>query len=607
MGRPELDLLTILVRESAQNSWDARQSDEREVEYRLDLRTIGPAHISSWRNLLQDNAPLDRHLPLRPSLRQGLLRILTVSDRGTDGLGGPTRADSVDGSHRDFVSFVRNIGEPRDTEFGGGTYGFGKGIFYLLSKPGTILVHTRCRTDQGFETRLIGCSLWKSYVAADTDGEKRYTGRHWWGDVRGEVVEPLVGPEAEEVARRLGLAPFDPDETGTDVLVIDPDLDDSEPIAAAQYLADTIVWHLWPKMLATKNGHPAMSFSVSCEGNPVPVPDPRVMRPLNLFVEAYEQMVGENALTLECFSPKKVLGRLGLKKAIAPAFEPTPAGEMIGVENLVHHVCLMRPAELVVSYHSGPKPPSELLAYAGVFKADRGMDEIYASSEPPTHDGWNAQSLGHPEITYVRTTFKRIRESLDGLLELGGTARPGGAQVALGAASGRFASLVGGAWGFGGLTDFSKVAKSKGGPVRGGRGGGRSAGGDNGGSSTDNASDRKPVKRPRVEYLDEPYLDERAGVAVVVQSFRLPVVGRQTLTAEVAVALSGEGARETDPPVGADRPAVLGWENEAGDLVPGATCSIDGGTDLIWRALARPVQDTVTEIAISARMDQVES
>lgn len=120
LGRPELDLLTILVRESAQNSWDARvMSSSDPVEYRIDMWTVSPAHASTWRELLGDGAPIGVDtFPLRDTLRNGSIRLLSVSDRGTRGLGGPTRADNAVGPDRDFVSFIRNIGEPRDTALG---------------------------------------------------------------------------------------------------------------------------------------------------------------------------------------------------------------------------------------------------------------------------------------------------------------------------------------------------------------------------------------------------------------------------------------------------------------------------------------------------------
>ncbi|MGW6704226.1 hypothetical protein ACWGDE_04970 [Streptomyces sp. NPDC054956] len=614
LGRPELDLLTILVRESAQNSWDARFPDSPEpVDYGIDMWTVGPAHTESWRRLLLDGAPAGaNNFPLRETVKQGAIRVLAVSDRGTRGLGGPTRADTAVGPDRDFVSFVRNIGEPRSTALGGGTYGFGKGIFYLLSRSGTVLVHSRCRTEQGgAETRLIGCTLWKSYEGVGPHAGRRFTGRHWWGDTSGDVVEPLLGREAEAAAHRLGLKPFGPDETGTTVVVIDPILDGLTTSEAADYLAESITWHLWPKAIATGGREPAMRFSVTCDGVEHAVPDPRETRPLDMFVAAYEAMAGPDGAELECKNPKRHLGRLGLVKRIIPPLEPTRASRMLDIEDLVHHVCLMRPAELVVTYFSGPKPPSENQGYAGVFRADETMDEIYAKAEPPTHDAWNPQSLERPESTFVQTTFRRINEALDGLLTLGGVAKAGTSSVPLGAASAFFSGLVGGAWGIGGATAYAKPGStatraSKSVKERGAASGPKpdrldddtaASGGAPRAEGAGHGVAGVPRRRPRVEYLGDPYYDDHDDDSVLVQNFRLPVRGPQRVRIDLAVVLPGSGGRETDPPLGASMPRLVGWESGDGLLYTSETCVIEGG-DAVWRAVVRPAADTMTEIGI---------
>jgi hypothetical protein len=619
LGRPELDLLTILVRESAQNSWDARDpSSSRPVDYHLDMWTVGPAHAGAWRTLLQSGAPGAANFPLHETLRRSAIRVLAVSDRGTRGLGGPTRANQAVGPERDFVSFIRNIGEPRERALGGGTYGFGKGIFYLLSRPGTVLVHSRCRTrDGGRETRLIGCTLWKSYVPTEKDASGRYTGRHWWGDTSGDVVEPLIGAEADAVAQRLGLRPFTSEETGTTVAVVDPNLDERTPPDAAAYLADTIAWHLWPKMISTDAGPPAMQFSVTCDGVDHPVPDPRATRPLNLFVAAYEDMMSTKGRALECRNPKRYLGRLGLVKRIMPPFEPTSAQRMLNIEDLIHHVCLMRPAELVVTYRPGPKPPSTNLGYAGVFRGDETMDGVYAKAEPPTHDAWNPHSLERPESTFVHTTFRRIDEALNGLLSLSGGTRPGASNVALGAASSLFSGLVGGAWGIGGATDYAKPGSTTprkpravedddqrtahGTPPTDDRAsaapGTRAGTGPPPGDGSSSGGTTAPRRRPRVQYIGDPYYEDRGNTSVLVQKFRLPVPGPQRVRIDLAVTLPGTGGRETDPPIGASMPTLVGWEDDAGNLHPTDAYVVNGG-ESVWRALVRPAPDTMTEIGI---------
>ncbi|GGV31635.1 hypothetical protein GCM10010277_15460 [Streptomyces longisporoflavus] len=617
LGRPELDLLTILVREAAQNSWDAKDvRQDGPVRFGIDLGYVGPAYADSWRRLMLNGAPSNEHLALRRALRAGI-RIMTISDRGTNGLGGPTRAHEISEGRQDFVAFVRNVGEPRDTKLGGGTYGFGKAIFYLLSSLGTVLVHTRCRNDRGeLETRLIGCALGNSYRDRDEQGEeRRYTGRHWWGDASGDVIDPLIGPAAEDTARHLGLTPFREEETGTSVVILDPQLDGLEPKEAAAYLAETVAWHLWPKMLERADGTLPMRFSVTCEGRDFPIPDPRTTSPLNLFVDAFRQLGTDEGRTLSCQRPVRELGRLGLVQRPVLPLDPSPAArramEMVQVERSVHHVALMRPAELVVTYWPGRETGTELLSYAGVFRANEEMDTTFAEAEPPTHDAWNHQRLEGQDRTFVRTTFTRLKEAVDELLQLGGSAREGSANVALGAASARFSPLVGGAWGTGGATDYGVTstgrataapdddeeipsARDRAGKRRKGRNVGTAE------SSTPEGGGARAL-RPRVKYAGETTYEERFGHAVLVQAFTLPVPVVQRVQVELAVALPGTGNRETDPPAGAAMPGLVGWEDPTGRLHASPTYVIEGGDETVWRAVVRPAPDTITEITVKTR------
>ena len=140
-------------------------------------------------------------LPLGAELSGAGLQILYFADFGTSGLGGPTRADHP-GAERDFVDFVRNIGQPPDRDLGGGSFGYGKAAFYLASRARTILVDTLCTSPDGdLERRFIGCALGDSF---EEDG-RPHTGRHWWGDLVDGVPEPLVGWDAEYAAQVLGL------------------------------------------------------------------------------------------------------------------------------------------------------------------------------------------------------------------------------------------------------------------------------------------------------------------------------------------------------------------------------------------------------------------
>ena len=417
LGKPPMPWPAILVRESAQNSWDARIGG-RPVDFGLTLSVVAPQHANAWRRLLLEGVPHSDLFPLRQILRgrewhSTIVRTLTVSDRGTKGLGGPTRADMPRGDEpRDWVSFVLNVGDPPDTARGGGTYGYGKGILYQMSRAGTIIVHTRTVTPGGPETRLIGICLGESMELTDENGKARpYTGRHWWGDVEAEHVEPLVGDQAARITESLGLRPFASDETGTDVIIVEPDFGDTSDEETAQYLADAIAWNLWPIMLEHRGGERLVP-QVQQRGLPIAVPVPEHTRGLRTFVSAYQKLAKGDSQILRCGNPRKDLGTLSLKRELIPPYDPPAAAQDLGITTAPHHVCLMRAPELVVKYHAGPEPISGSLAYGGVFRAFDDMDRTYAAAEPPTHDDWVYAQLEGNERTFVRTTFVRIKERL---------------------------------------------------------------------------------------------------------------------------------------------------------------------------------------------------
>ncbi|MEJ8280883.1 hypothetical protein [Pseudonocardia spirodelae] len=583
--------MTVFVRETAQNSWDARLRDVPvPTTYRLELTTVAPIHRPNWERLLSPPAETEAHLGVGKVVRTPDLRLLSVVDRGTKGLGGPTRADELATDRKDWVSFVLNVGEKRDTEQGGGTYGYGKAVLYRMSRVGTILVYTRTReADGSVASRLIGIALGESFDSrARVDRSSRpFTGRHWWGDVQGDHVEPLRGAEADSVARTLGLQPFVDDETGTTLVVLDPELDDFDESAdAARHLAETIAWQLWPIMLPER-GDDRLVPDVVAGGVGFTVPDPTELYPLELFVRAYRRQRDGDGTVLECGNPRRKLGRFAVEQDFVIPMDSgaaTLAAECAGVPGDPHHVCLMRSPELVVRYHAGPETGSVNKAYAGVFRALDELDDVYAAAEPPTHDNWVDEQLSGHARTFVRVTFRRIRDQLDGFRgSRVATTRAGGG-IALGAASSFLGGIVAAA--------FSRPedASSRSGP-----GSGTVSG--RGGAGTRGEGRRpSPAPRDRVRVLPtgEPVLDEVDGRVVLVQGFAVTGPGPVELKAEVSVGL-GERSREDEAPAGADRPMVLHWTT-AGGVHDGAGCVVDSPGDV--ELVVLPVADTVTDIAV---------
>ncbi|MFD3939041.1 hypothetical protein ACFWSF_13220 [Streptomyces sp. NPDC058611] len=588
----ELDPLTLLVRESAQNSWDARTGDGP-VDYRVELRTLGPSEAPVWRDLLSEDVPRADHLRLRSSLARSVLRILTVTDTGTRGLGGPTRADVAKPGESDFVSFVRKIGSSSDTNGRGGTYGFGKAVFHLLSASHTVLVHTRCQIGDRLETRLIGWAVHESYTTDASGASKTYTGRHYWGKPTGEYVEPLVGDEADEVARRLGLRSFPDGGTGTTVAVVDPVLGERGDDEAMRWISEAMVWNLWPKMLP-EGGDAPMRFSVLHEGRAVPMPRPSETPHLRPFVWAYDDM----RHLIEHKSMRRELGRLGMRKFLAPAGPVPAAAREVGLGERLHHTCLMRPVDLVVKYLEGPPFYEEHGGYAAVFRADPAMDRVFAATEPATHDDWLVDKLQN--VDEHRLAKHALRKISDAMKEASGptsVVHEAGEGVSLAGMSQLLAGLMVGTAGEGAAAVFPTAGGTSG---RSGR-----ASGTVGAGPTPAGQPGRLRGRQRVVYLGDPVHDVLDGQAVIVQRFTLPDPGAQTVHGRPSVALGEGQGSEADPPLGASTPTVLGWRSDSGTVTEGLTLSTEGGDGVVWSLVVRPAPDTVTELLVVADPGQV--
>jgi hypothetical protein len=580
LGRPQLSLFEVLTREAIQNSWDARL-DTQTVRFAVDGHECDEAQQQAISRLLGQDVPT-KGLKLADSLEAEPLRLLVISDRGTTGLGGPTRADIElpDCGPHDFVAFLRNVGEPRDKELGAGTYGFGKTIFYLVSHASTIVVYTRCRLNDAYQSRLIGCAIGESFRQQIGKVLKPYTGRHWWGVPGDGIQEPLLDSAADEAAAAFDLPTFGVTETGTSIVVLDPAFEN--PAEDMQAIACAITWHTWPKMVAD---HAVMEFSVSWEGADVPIPDPSQTPPLDAFVSAYRNL--QQGERLECYRPEQVLGRLALHRQIVRARKPDyPASFEPPISSPVHHVALMRASHFVVKYHDGTSLPGDAAEYAGVFEADTEIDDVFAQAEPPTHDDWIAAQLNGRSRTFVRTTFARLNERLSAF------ARPmpieicGGGGVPLGAASAQFASLVASATAEGGVTTGGPAGRRN-------EGGGRGGAGGRGGT-------RGP--RGSIEEVGEPEFGEYKGAPAVLFAFRVrqaaPGMHLQA-RATVGVDESLQAERDAEAPAGAELPRVLGWLGPDQTTVDAGVLPVDRRIGQVWRVAVAPAPDTVTTVSFN--------
>ncbi|WP_155832267.1 hypothetical protein [Gordonia alkanivorans] len=318
------------------------------------------------------------------------------------------------------MDLIFKIGAPKDTDLGGGTYGFGKTISYLISSVGTVLIWTQCSTESGsYEHRLIGSAVGSSF---DIDGA-RYTGRQWWGRrVKNRTqIEPVIGREAQVLGEAIFEDHFGTGETGTNILVLGPDFGEEDggvlnPADVVKNLSDAVVDSLWPKLVDDQNGRRRMEISVRLDGVQQRLPrleedsfyggyadclvalrHAQAGRPVPQF--RYPVKVEE----VRSLRPAKLLGHLALIRYPAHARHSAS-----------HAVALMRhDAELLVKYLEFEPLPIQGFQWAGVFKPVAATDDSFAKAEPPAHDEWNPETVKDKGMRRdVNIALRRIHEQV---------------------------------------------------------------------------------------------------------------------------------------------------------------------------------------------------
>lgn len=423
LGRPSLSMLQTVIREALQNVVDAG-AGSRETRVVVRLRNLDDVQSANLRNRIFKDLPAnqDSRQRLSSSLSRRPVRVLEICDFGTVGLSGPTGADKANNDEEpiNFINFMRNIGAVRDTHQGGGTYGYGKSSLYAMSRCSTILIDSQT-TDAGVAVRrLMACHLGHTFEHRGS----RYTGRHWWGVNDGKTIEPCIDELATELAHSLGLPDRSPVNTGTSILILDPELDDAQSNAQhCKSIVEAILWNFWPRMTRDIAPQRRLNVEVFCDGTPVEVPEPEMYPPLDLYARAMAMIRNgsTDAHTIRHASKKRDLGKLSLYSGIYSArthaeTDSNDAAQAATPAVRSHHVALMRPVELVVRYL--PLRPMDNANYewAGVFVCsdEEDIESAFAQSEPPAHDDWMVDNLPRGDArNFVNMALRRIKQIVD--------------------------------------------------------------------------------------------------------------------------------------------------------------------------------------------------
>jgi hypothetical protein len=423
LGAPSIDPLQTVVREAVQNIADAAKL-ARGPEILIRLRTLTRENRDALQEKILRNLPNEAKSKkaLQKSLTREDLAVLEICDFETIGLGGPTRPDRIPlGTLRtDFIDFVRNIGTARDTELGGGTYGFGKVALYRASRCSTIIVDTVPHSESGAHIRrLIACQVGDSFSVPANKMLCKYTGRHWWGtaDEKDGVVDPVVGAKAHRLAAALGMPTREEGQSGTSIMILDFNNEEEDLESAGRKIVEALLWNFWPRMMQDCPRSRKFKCKVEVNNSALKIPKPEEFPPLDLFCKAMKAArtgAGNELHSIVSQRPSRLLGNLALERGIRSQRRSIVKEESL-FPATAHHVALMRPVELVVKYLAGNPLPDENLEWAGVFLVadDNEVEQAFADSEPPAHDDWVPESLPKGnQRTFVNVGLKRIRERI---------------------------------------------------------------------------------------------------------------------------------------------------------------------------------------------------
>jgi len=439
-----LSLIDILVRESVQNSLDAGRNDfEGFTEFYFDIvEYIDSDELINALSFLRQEQTDFVFQRLIGRIQRSNSSAIVLSDRGTTGLSGPVMYDDKKWHDNDirknFANLVYELGQNHGAEMAGGSFGFGKSIYYRISGAGLVMYYSRSAEGE----RLAFCMISKE----EQEESHLSTGICWWGETSEyqgiKYAVPVTDPaKIGEVLQSLKMEKIrlNETETGTSISIFGPGLnflrenvdesEDSEIPYNSQLLKikfeDAVQKWYWPRMIETnivnKYGtvKPLKFFS---GGNLIPVSLQNIEK--GKLLQAAENLnMGEHSVNpeikTELLTHRTRNVKLGTLAYQIYNFSP---GEASGL----NRISMIRAPRMVVyeKYIQG----SNNSFFSAVFlvKSDEqvfrnisdkqeniktNLDNAFRDSESSTHSEWNTKNISEYDNYFRHYVLKAIEDS----------------------------------------------------------------------------------------------------------------------------------------------------------------------------------------------------
>ena len=418
--------LDILLRESIQNSYDAR------VQGKIPSYSFNLIPFSNQQRIADLIRPGNQNIEDVDNLKEDIVSseyVLEIADRNTTGLCGPywqtdNRGNQIDAKNKNFLNLVYAFGQFQIKEAGsGGTNGVGKACYYIVSKCHTVGFYTKTRIDyEGIErdeTRFIMVRL----------KESGWPSKFYYGDneIHDMMPKPLLNEKADYVAKLFGLSAFKDDEYGTSIMILDPYFQDDEKDLVRylkKNLTEAILFWFWPMLSRTQE---VLNIDINIAGEKLDYRDTLsdgVFSSLYMLYKKWERCVRNNNFDGNNIRKVFYTGAtdeftVGYILFTDVAVDKSNLPERFREKGVNCFVARMRDIDFVVDYDNSFE--SEIIQSEYRFamfhsapntfipKTGKSIDTILRESENQSHDEWVARLL---HTNAEKAVLKSIKDGI---------------------------------------------------------------------------------------------------------------------------------------------------------------------------------------------------
>ncbi len=212
-----MPILDLLVRESIQNSLDAKNDKDEFVAVDFLTGKFKKKLLNKELEGIQDS--------LNQKFKSEEYKFIAIKDSNTVGLTGKLHYDDViDNQYGNLLKLIYEISKPQDAEGAGGSWGLGKTVYFRVG-IGLVIYYSRILNEEGVYESRLAASLVEDEMNAQAlipmfKGKSK-RGIAWWGDKIGEnKTRPITDDEyIQKIISIFGIEPYKLDETGTTIII----------------------------------------------------------------------------------------------------------------------------------------------------------------------------------------------------------------------------------------------------------------------------------------------------------------------------------------------------------------------------------------------------